>query len=72
MQDTEISDYEEWCEVNETEINCILAESGADRERDFNYEKETLYMWEHPKKYPTLRYPLNRLLDNYKLNKDLT
>jgi len=32
--------YEEWYGVHEDEINIELAESGADRELDFDSEKE--------------------------------
>ena len=32
--------FDEWYELNEEEINIELAESGADREPDFNLEEE--------------------------------
>jgi hypothetical protein len=32
--------FENWYELNEEEINIELAESGADRELDFNSEQE--------------------------------
>jgi len=32
--------YEEWCDKHEEEINIELAESGADRELDFDPERE--------------------------------
>ena len=37
--------FEEFCEINENEITCILAESGIDREIDFDreVEEERLY-----------------------------
>jgi len=34
------SDFELWCEINEQELSCIFAESGADRELDYDREKE--------------------------------
>lgn len=33
-------DFEKWLEINESELNCIFAESGADRELDFDRERE--------------------------------
>ena len=33
-------DYEKWLEINEEELTCIFAESGADRELDFDQERE--------------------------------
>lgn len=33
-------DFEEWCVLNELEIDIELAENGADREMDFDKEKE--------------------------------
>lgn len=35
-----ILNYEEWYDLNEDEINIELAESGADRELDFDSERE--------------------------------
>jgi hypothetical protein len=37
--------FEKWSEINEDELTCIFAESGADREIDFDREKaeEELY-----------------------------
>lgn len=32
--------FDEWYELNEKEINIELAENGADREMDFDSEKE--------------------------------
>jgi len=32
--------HEFWSEINETELDCIFAETGADRELDFDREKE--------------------------------
>lgn len=32
--------FEKWIEINENELKCIFAESGADRELDFDQEKE--------------------------------
>ena len=34
------SDLDTWTEINEIELNCIFAESGADRELDFDREDE--------------------------------
>lgn len=33
-------DYEEWCAIFEDSINTELAETGADREMDFDSERE--------------------------------
>jgi hypothetical protein len=33
-------DFDTWSEVNEKELDCIFAETGADRELDFDREKE--------------------------------
>ena len=33
-------------EVNEAELRCIFAESGADREQDFDYDEEVLKLYE--------------------------
>lgn len=33
-------DFEEWIEINENELTCIFAETGADRELDFDHERE--------------------------------
>jgi len=40
------TDLEMWIELNEEELTCIFAESGADRELDFDREKEELEIWE--------------------------
>ena len=32
-------EFDEWCEVNAQELSCIFAESGADRELDFDSEQ---------------------------------
>jgi len=32
--------FHKWFNRNEDEINCMLAENGADRELDFDYEAE--------------------------------
>ena len=32
--------YDEFVEINDQEFDCIFAESGADRELDFNRENE--------------------------------
>ena len=32
--------YEEWLDLNQNNIDIELAENGADREMDFNQEKE--------------------------------
>jgi hypothetical protein len=37
-----ILNYSDWLELNHEEIEIELAESGADRELDFNPEEETL------------------------------
>ena len=33
-------DYGSWLDLNECELNCIFAETGADREMDFDREVE--------------------------------
>ena len=37
---SELTDFDEWYDQNEEAINIELAESGADREMDFNPELE--------------------------------
>jgi hypothetical protein len=32
--------FEDWLIKNSNELNCIMAESGADRELDYDYEDE--------------------------------
>jgi len=32
--------FSEWCEANEEELSILWAETGADREYDFNVERE--------------------------------
>ena len=32
--------FEDWLVENNDELNCIMAESGADRESDYDYEDE--------------------------------
>lgn len=39
LKEDEKMSYDEWYEVNEEEINIELAESGADREMDFDCER---------------------------------
>jgi len=38
--------YEEWYELNESELHCRFAETGADREMDFNIEDEICKLYE--------------------------
>lgn len=38
--------FEEWLDEVETELNCILSETGADREMDFDFEKDAEKMYE--------------------------
>jgi len=38
--DSILLEFEEFQEVNENELNCIFAESGADREMDFDRETQ--------------------------------
>ena len=33
-------EFEEWCEKNEEELSIMFAETGLDRELDFNIENE--------------------------------
>jgi len=33
-------EFEEWCEKNEEELSIMFAETGMDRELDFNVENE--------------------------------
>ena len=40
MKVGELLNYDDWYERNEEEINIELAETGADRELDFDSEKE--------------------------------
>ena len=32
--------FEEWMDTNSDELNCLFAENGADREMDFDYERD--------------------------------
>jgi len=41
------ADFETWCVFNEKELDCIFAESGADREMCFDREAEELKIWEN-------------------------
>lgn len=43
---TEVLSFEEWLDEVETELNCILSETGADREMDFDFEKDAEKMYE--------------------------
>lgn len=45
--------YEEFEEINYDELNCIFAETGADREIDFNKERRIEELYES-KQYPQL------------------
>ena len=47
--------FEEWCEINEEELTIIFAETGADREMDFDRGVEEEHIWEN-KLYPNLKY----------------
>ena len=38
--------FEEWSERNEQELSEIFAESGADRESDFDREREEIKIYE--------------------------
>lgn len=38
-------DYELWLAQNETELKCIFAESGADREMDFDQENAEIELF---------------------------
>lgn len=40
-------DFEVWSVVNEDDLNCIFAETGADREMDFDREAEELKIYEN-------------------------
>lgn len=48
--------FEEWCEVNADELTIIFAETGADREMDFNREVDELRLYENKNSYPNLKY----------------
>ena len=64
-------DFEEFQEINEVELTCIFAESGADRELDFDLESEIGNLYEEGfesstlKKYPQLQFLIedDKLLD---------
>jgi hypothetical protein len=58
-------EFEEFCEINEIEINCIIAESGMDKELDFDREsfEESLYH-ELYKKYPN-QIRIKKLKEDY-------
>ena len=38
--------FEEWLEINEEELSILFAETGADREPDFDIEAEELKLYE--------------------------
>ena len=38
--------FEEWCEKNEEELSIMFAETGMDRELDFNIENELEELYE--------------------------
>lgn len=40
LNTTKLMSFEEWCEINEDLVNLEISESGADREMDFDSEKE--------------------------------
>ena len=35
-----VLEYDEWLNENSDELNCMFAENGADREMDFDFEKD--------------------------------
>lgn len=55
---------DEFYEVNKDEIHCIFAETGADRELDFNLEREIEKLWESSSKYPQLKRYIKHKLPN--------
>ena len=47
-----MTDFDYWSEINEQELTCIFAESGMDREMDFDREQEEITIFEkHPVNY---------------------
>lgn len=47
---------EAWAERHSNELDCIFAETGADREIDFDREREEEKLWENNTPYPQLTY----------------
>lgn len=48
------SDFTVWSEINEIELSCIFAESGADRELDFDRERLEEELFENDPRTPPL------------------
>ncbi len=52
--------YDDFIFVNQEELNCIFAESGADREEDFDFDSRTEQIWSEQerfkKEFPQLEY----------------
>ena len=38
--------FEDWLDVNDNELTCMFAETGADRELDFDFEQEASQIYE--------------------------
>lgn len=45
------NDFEKWSEVNGKELDCIFAETGADREMDFDRESAEMELFENQEKF---------------------
>tara|TARA_Y100001963_G_scaffold148560_1_gene226665 strand:- start:906 stop:1091 length:186 start_codon:yes stop_codon:yes gene_type:complete len=39
--------FEDWCQTNDKELQCQFAETGADREMDFDMELESEYIYDN-------------------------
>lgn len=48
--------YDEFVDINESELNCIFAEAGSDREPDFNYEQQVEAIMDDMNMFPHLKY----------------
>jgi hypothetical protein len=47
--------YEQWLDINYDELSIMFAETGADREMDFDFERDCEDIWfRDPSKYPNL------------------
>lgn len=48
--------FDEFLEVNKGELACIFAETGMDKEPDFNYDMEVEHLYYNPGVWAGLKY----------------
>ena len=46
--------FEEWMDITSNELNCLFAENGADREMDFDYERDCEIVYD--RLFNTIKY----------------